>query len=416
MRLAGKVALVTGAQQGIGKAIALAYGREGASVVLNYLDNQAAAEESAAQSRALGQRAVTVAGDVSQGLDVRRMIEAGVALGGLDIVVNNAGIFPRVEFLDMTEAQWDEVLNVNLKGTFLCTQAAAQQMVQRGQGGAVLNLASGAAFRSSPRGVHYVSSKAGIVGLTRAAALELAPYRVRVNAIAPGITDTAQPRYGMSEAELQAAGRQVPLGRMGTPEDVADLALFLASDEPRHITGHTLPVNGGQSLYQLRVLCLRRTHNMEATRSIRLTVNGTVYERTVAVRMTLADFLRDELNLTGTHLGCEHGVCGACTILYNGAAARSCLMLAVQADGAELMTVECLAPGATLHPLQQAFTEHHALQSGFCPPGFLMTAYAFLQETPHPSADEVREAIAGNICRCTGYAPIVQAIVSASRA
>jgi len=141
------------------------------------------------------------------------------------------------------------VLNVNLKGTFLCTQAVAQQMVQRGRGGVVLNLASGAAFRSSPRGVHYVASKAGIVGLTRAAALELAPYRVRVNAIAPGLTDTAQPRYGMSEAELQAAGQQVPLGRMGTPEDVADLAVFLASEEARHITGQTIHVNGGQYLY-----------------------------------------------------------------------------------------------------------------------------------------------------------------------
>ena len=155
---------------------------------------------------------------------------------------------------------------------------------------------------------------------------------------------------------------------------------------------------------------------MEATRSIRLTVNGKVYERTVAVRMTLADFLREELNLTGTHLGCEHGVCGACTILYNGAAVRSCLMLAVQADGAELMTVEGLAQGDTLHPLQQAFQEHHALQCGFCTPGLLMTAYALLQETPHPSSDEVREAIAGNICRCTGYAPIIQAIVQASSA
>ena len=155
---------------------------------------------------------------------------------------------------------------------------------------------------------------------------------------------------------------------------------------------------------------------MEATRSIHLTVNGMVYERTVAVRMTLADFLREELNLTGTHLGCEHGVCGACTILYNGAAVRSCLMLAVQADGAELMTVEGLAQGDTLHPLQQAFQEHHALQCGFCTPGLLMTAYALLQETPHPSRDEVREAIAGNICRCTGYAPIIQAIVQASSA
>jgi len=249
MRLAGKIALVTGAQQGIGKAIALAYGREGASVVLNYLDNQAAAEEIASQIRALGQRAVPMAGDVARAADVRRMVEAGESLGGIDILVNNAGIFPRVEFLDMTEAQWDEVLNVNLKGTFLCTQAVAQKLVERGRTGAVINLASSAAFRSSPRGVHYVASKAGIVGVTRATALELAPYRVRVNAIAPGTTDTAQPRYGMSEEELQAAGRQVPLGRMGAPEDVADLAVFLASEEARHITGQTLHVNGGQYLY-----------------------------------------------------------------------------------------------------------------------------------------------------------------------
>ena len=190
-----------------------------------------------------------LAGDVAQAADVRRMVEAGESLGGIDILVNNAGIFPRVEFLDMTETQWDEVLNVNLKGTFLCTQAVAQKLVERGRPGAVINLASSAAFRSSPRGVHYVASKAGIVGVTRATALELAPYRVRVNAIAPGTTDTAQPRYGMSEEELQAAGRQVPLGRMGTPEDVADLAVFLASDEARHITGQTIHVNGGQYLY-----------------------------------------------------------------------------------------------------------------------------------------------------------------------
>jgi NAD(P)-dependent dehydrogenase (short-subunit alcohol dehydrogenase family) len=249
MRLAGKIALVTGAQQGIGKAIALAYGREGASVVINYLDNQAAAEEIASQIRALGQQAVPIAGDVAQAGDVRRMVEAGESLGGIDILVNNAGIFPRVEFLDMTEVQWEEVLNVNLKDTFLCTQAVAQKLVERGRAGAVINLASSAAFRSSPRGVHYVASKAGIIGVTRATALELAPYRVRVNAIAPGTTDTAQPRYGMSEEELQAAGRQVPLGRMGTPEDVADLAVFLASEEARHITGQTLHVNGGQYLY-----------------------------------------------------------------------------------------------------------------------------------------------------------------------
>jgi NAD(P)-dependent dehydrogenase (short-subunit alcohol dehydrogenase family) len=249
MRLAGKVALVTGAQQGIGKAIALAYGREGASVVVNYLDDQAAAEAIATQIRAPGREAVLVAGDVSRPADVQRMVEAGTALGGIDIVVNNAGIFPRVEFLDMTEAQWDDVLDVNLKGTFFCSQAVARQLVARGQGGAIISLASGAAFRSSPRGVHYVSSKAGIVGFTRAAALELARYHIRVNAIAPGTTDTAQPRYGMSEAELQAVGRQIPLGRLGTPEDVADLAVFLASEEARHITGQTIHVNGGSFLY-----------------------------------------------------------------------------------------------------------------------------------------------------------------------
>jgi NAD(P)-dependent dehydrogenase (short-subunit alcohol dehydrogenase family) len=249
MRLAGKVALVTGAQQGIGKAIALAYGCGGAHVVVNYLDDQAAAEEVVGQIRAAGSQAIALAGSVARLRDVDAMVEAGAALGGIDILVNNAGIFPRVEFLDMTEAQWDEVLNVNLKGAFFCTQAVARQLVQQGRPGAVINLASSAAFRSSPRGVHYVSSKAGIVGLTRATALELARYRIRVNAIAPGTTDTAQPRYGMTEEELQAAGRQVPLGRMAVPDDIAHLAVFLASDEAGHITGQTMHINGGQFLY-----------------------------------------------------------------------------------------------------------------------------------------------------------------------
>jgi 3-oxoacyl-[acyl-carrier protein] reductase len=248
MRLAGKVALVTGAQQGIGKAIALAYGREGASVVVNYLDDPAAAEAIAAQICAGGSRALPVAGNVARMADVRRLLEAGATLGGIDILVNNAGIFPRVEFLDMSEAQWDDVLDVNLKGTVLCTQTVARGVVARGRGGAVINITSGAAFRSSPRGVHYVSSKAGIVGFTRAAALELARYRVRVNAIAPGITDTAQPRYGMSEDEVQASAQHIPLGRIAAPEDIADVAVFLASEEARHITGQTLHVNGGQYL------------------------------------------------------------------------------------------------------------------------------------------------------------------------
>jgi aerobic carbon-monoxide dehydrogenase small subunit len=154
---------------------------------------------------------------------------------------------------------------------------------------------------------------------------------------------------------------------------------------------------------------------MSAKQTIQLTVNGRTYEHTVEVRMTLADFLREELNLTGTHLGCEHGICGACTILFDGEAVRSCLLLAVQAQGANLMTVEGLAQGEKFHPLQRAFHENHALQCGFCTPGFLMTAVAFLQETPSPTEAQVREAISGNICRCTGYAPIVQAILQARR-
>ena len=154
---------------------------------------------------------------------------------------------------------------------------------------------------------------------------------------------------------------------------------------------------------------------MSTTRTVRLTVNGQEYARRVPVRLTLADFIRQELGLTGTHLGCEHGVCGACTIHFNGEAVRSCLMLAVQADGASLTTVEGIADGGALNPLQQAFQEHHALQCGFCTPGFLMTASAFLKETPNPDEAQVREAISGNLCRCTGYSAIVKAILEASR-
>jgi carbon-monoxide dehydrogenase small subunit len=153
---------------------------------------------------------------------------------------------------------------------------------------------------------------------------------------------------------------------------------------------------------------------LSSKQAIKVTVNGRPYERLVEVRMTLADFIRQELDLTGTHLGCEHGVCGACTVLFSGEAVRSCLMLAVQADGADLLTVEGLANGDELHSLQRAFQDKHALQCGFCTPGFLMTARAFLEEKPLPTRKEVREAISGNICRCTGYQPIVDAILQAA--
>jgi aerobic carbon-monoxide dehydrogenase small subunit len=151
-------------------------------------------------------------------------------------------------------------------------------------------------------------------------------------------------------------------------------------------------------------------------RRICLKVNGKQYEETAETRMTLVDFLREKLGLTGTHIGCEHGVCGACTVLLNGTAVRSCLMFAVQADQGEIATVESLAEGSELHALQKAFWEHHALQCGFCTPGFLMTACAFLRENRAPSADEIRVAISGNLCRCTGYENIIKAIAAASRA
>ena len=155
---------------------------------------------------------------------------------------------------------------------------------------------------------------------------------------------------------------------------------------------------------------------MPETRQIALTVNGRRHEAEVEVRFTLADFLRNGLGLTGTHLGCEHGVCGACTVLIDGRSARSCLMLAVQADGHEITTVEGIAPSAdALHPLQEAFRDHHGLQCGFCTPGMLTTLLEFLRDNPDPTEREVRVAISGNLCRCTGYQGIVAAALDAAK-
>ena len=149
---------------------------------------------------------------------------------------------------------------------------------------------------------------------------------------------------------------------------------------------------------------------MANTRTVRLKVNGAPYEGDVEPRTTLVDFLRGGLGLVGTHVGCEHGVCGACTILLDGQAVRSCIMLAVQANGAELMTVEGLASDGDLHPIQQAFLEAHGLQCGFCTPGFLMSVYELLEHNPTPSDDEIRDALGGELCRCTGYQSILASV------
>lgn len=152
------------------------------------------------------------------------------------------------------------------------------------------------------------------------------------------------------------------------------------------------------------------------SKSLSITVNGVRYQRRVEPRTTLVDFLRHELGLTGTHVGCEHGVCGACTILFDGKAIRSCIIYAVQADGHSIRTVEDLAHGEQLHPLQEAFAREGALQCGFCTPGFLMTAVEFLEHHKNPTEEEVRRALSGNICRCTGYQPIVKAVLTTSQA
>jgi len=245
MRLRGKIALVTGAQQGIGRGIALAFAREGADVAVNYLDDRAAAEKVMQEVYAAGQRAVLVQADVARPTDAQTMVAQVLSeLGGLDVLVNNAGVYPRVPFLEMRETDWDLVLDVNLKGGFFCAQAAARAMVAAGRRGSIINMAS-QAIRGAVRGVHYSASKGGVVAMTRATALELAPHGIRVNAIAPGLTDTAQPRYGNNEEELAAMASAVPLGRMAQPDDIAAVAVFLASDDARHVTGQTVHVNGG---------------------------------------------------------------------------------------------------------------------------------------------------------------------------
>ncbi|HKS90182.1 MAG TPA: SDR family NAD(P)-dependent oxidoreductase [Stellaceae bacterium] len=243
---ADKVVLVTGAQQGIGRAMALAFAASGADVAVNWLDDERAAQDVAAGVRATGRRALPVQADVADVAAVRAMVGAVEReFGRLDVLINNAGVFPRAAFLAIEPGDWDHVLDVNLKGAFFCAQAAARAMAAAGRGGSIVNLTSGAAFRGSPNGVHYCASKGGVLSMTRQMALELAPHRIRVNAIAPGLTDTAQPRYGMSEEALEAAGRALPLGRVAQPEEIARAAVFLASEDAGFVTGQCLHVNGG---------------------------------------------------------------------------------------------------------------------------------------------------------------------------
>ena len=248
MKLAGKVALVTGAQQGIGAAIAAALAGEGADVALTWLDDQAAAEAVASDIRKVGRKAHLSKADVSRLPEVEAMVAETVrTIGVPDILVNNAGVYPRVPLLEMRESDWDFVLDINLKAGCFATIAMAKALIAAGRtGGSVINLSS-SAIRGAVRGVHYSASKGGVLSMTRALALELAPYDIRVNAIAPGLTDTAQPRYGNSDDELvEMARTTIPLGgRLLTPDQIARTAVFLASDDSNATTGQIFHVNGG---------------------------------------------------------------------------------------------------------------------------------------------------------------------------
>ena len=249
MSLNGKVVLVTGAQEGIGRSIAIAFAKDGANVGVNWLDKECNALEVENAIKSLGANATLVKGDVSKVEDVSSIVTKVIQVfGSIDFLVNNAGVFPRVPFLDMKEHDWDHVINVNLKGSFFCSQAVAEFMISSGKGGCIVNLASQAINGNAPNGVHYVASKSGIVGLTRALAIELAEHNIRVNCVAPGLTDTSQPRYGSSEKEIANAVKKIPIARIIQPAEIATLTTFLCSENASMITGQTYHVNGGAYL------------------------------------------------------------------------------------------------------------------------------------------------------------------------
>jgi NAD(P)-dependent dehydrogenase (short-subunit alcohol dehydrogenase family) len=244
-RLKGRIALVTGAQQGIGAAICAAMARDGADVAVNWLDNQEEGEAVATKVRECGVRAVAIQADIgtTEGR-VYLQSETERLLGTPDILVCNAGIFPRADFLDLTEEMWDSVHNVNLKATAFQAQLFARALIAAGKPGAAVTMSS-SAVRGDPKGAHYSATKTGLLGLTRSIALALAAKGIRINAIAPGLTDTAQPRYGNTEEQIAERVRAIPISRLGQPQDIAEMACFLVSEQASWITGQVYHVNGG---------------------------------------------------------------------------------------------------------------------------------------------------------------------------
>lgn len=246
MRSGNKVALVTGASRGIGRATALALARDGLDVAVNYRAARAAAEEVVAEIHAMGRRAAAIQADVGEADEARRLV-AGTAeqMGGIDVLVSNAGILEKAAVLDVTEDSWDRMFRVNVKGGFLCAQAAARHMVAAGAGRIVF-VASSAALMAEPHLAAYASAKGAVVSLARAMALELAVHNITVNVVLPGTTLTGMASSSTASPEaLQRVLSRYPLGRLGRPEDTAAAIAFLASEGAGWITGQTLVVDGG---------------------------------------------------------------------------------------------------------------------------------------------------------------------------
>lgn len=246
MRLRSRVAVVTGAGSGNGRGIAIRFAEEGASLIVADVVEEGARETAAIVERG-GGTAQVIRADVRVRAEVEAMVAAAVdRFGRLDVLVNNAGVETLVPFVDLSEAEWDRVLDVNLKGAFLCGQVAAREMIRAGAGGVIVNIASVNSHIALADQSHYVASKGGLLMLTKAMALELAPHRIRVNAVGPGIIETAMTARSLSDpVRREYLLSKVPLGRVGQPQDVANAALFLASDESDYVTGTILYVDGG---------------------------------------------------------------------------------------------------------------------------------------------------------------------------
>ncbi len=249
-KLGGKVAIVTGASRGIGRAIAKRFSEEGAKVVINYNSSAKEAEELQREVARHGGESLAVKADVSNSKDVKSLVDATIAkFGRIDILVNNAGIIFRKKILESVEEEWDRTMDVNLKSVYLCSKAVAPVMIQQKRG-KIVNVSSISGLNAPPSALEipdYAASKAGVVGLTKALALNLAPT-INVNVVCPGATETDMLRQ-MSDAARTARISETPLGRLGRPEEVADAVLFLASDDSDFVTGETLVVSGGRSMF-----------------------------------------------------------------------------------------------------------------------------------------------------------------------